>query len=111
MSRITITVNESCQSSSAGDFIVRYRGELDIVSNSREITIDCVSTYPSEVDAEQKDAALEAIRVGFASVLHSRECGAHVRVFDLLIHPVDFSTWKFESFSAKYLAAALEGHS
>ena len=63
MEPITFSVREVRQSSSAADYVVRFRAELSLLSDSQDVEITCVSRWPEYADSEYEQIALRAFEM------------------------------------------------
>lgn len=101
------TVREICQTASSGSYVVGYTAEIELTDDPTIIEIDVLSTKPADADKNFINYAAEHTREGFAEVLEPLGRGAKVRIYDLVLHAVDYNSIRQRAFSAQHLAAAL----
>lgn len=101
-------VSRICQTSSGGDFVVKYEAAVEVTPGDMRVDVEVLSTYPQDADAELVQRAKDSIRRGAETVLHPRGEGASIRLSRLVIHPVDFKPSRFEQFTAEEFRRILD---
>ena len=106
MTLLTYKVSEVRLSSGAGDYIVKYTAEVETTQDPNAVHVVMVSLHPgSETTFIQ--AAVESVREAAVEVLSAHGLGAVIRLYDFVIHPVDFKPHRCKQFTKQYLAEAL----
>ncbi len=103
---IRFSLREVCQTASA-NHLVAYTATLILTPKTSNISIQIASRQPKNSEPDLLELALQATREGFTEVLTPLGLGANASITQLILHPVDFSSFHQRHYSAQYLRAAL----
>ena len=104
---IAMKVKQSAQAASGGSYLVQFEADIEIKA-APPIEVSVESVYPNDPDQSDVEEARQAIRNVCAEVLGPINCGAHVVVHELAIHPVDFRPEKHSRWTAIALQRQLD---
>lgn len=106
MTLLTYKVSEKCLTASSGSFIVKYTAEVETTQDPNAVHVVMVNLYPGSEEAYTQ-AAVESVREAAVEVLSAHGLGAVIRLYDFVIHPVDFKPYYCKRYTKQYLAEAL----
>jgi hypothetical protein len=102
---LELHVRKIVQTASGGSHVTIFDATLELVPGN--VQVEVLSVDPQDAQPADVDAARDAIRRGAEQVLQPLEQGARIRVWRLVIHPIDFKPLRFEQYTALELARVL----
>jgi DNA/RNA-binding domain of Phe-tRNA-synthetase-like protein len=102
---LELHVRKIVQTASGGSHVTIFDAEIELTPS--DVRVEVLSVSPENAAQEDVDAARAAIQRGAEQVLQPLQQGSVIRVWSLVIHPIDFKPQRFEQYTTEELARVL----
>jgi hypothetical protein len=111
MRELPFNVDIIHESVNGGDHVVKYEAVLALSDEQGPVRAELMSLVPSDADDQQVQLAVESVERGARSALAGRSAlsgrAAVVRLYNFVIHPIDFRAYKCEQYTSRVIEAVL----